>query len=204
MGERVSTLELHAPKLGHRFREVGQQADAIAARLEVGTKLLVVMCGQLAHSFRFDDYGVVDDYVQPMGSHQAALVLDIDGDFSARRETLLLQLDEERIVVDLLEKAGAELPVHRNNAADDLLSQVVLHNAHPAILITNQTLLLSPSPTLPHLDPIHFNLGREDVEELLLFDEGVMIGVVQCQRGALGDRGKQFHIAAVEGIWTIG
>ena len=105
--------------------EVEEEAVVDAGGGEVVDELGFVPGVEGADGLEFEDEAAVDDDVGLVVPDADAVVTDVEGDFLLGGEVLFGELQEEGVLVDFFEEAGAEAGVHGHGGADDGMGQFV-------------------------------------------------------------------------------
>ena len=123
-----------APDLEAGTPEVEEEADPVACGLEVGGELGLVDAAEVGRGLQFDDDLAGDQQVEAVGADLHAAVAHGNSDLAFERYSPARQLDVQRRLVDRLEEAGPEFPVHGHGRPDhgprDLPKNIVV-NHHP-------------------------------------------------------------------------
>ena len=105
--------------------EVEEEAVVDAGGGEVVDELGFVAGVEGADGLEFEDEAAVDDDVGLVVPDADAVVTDVEGDFLLGGQVLFGELQEEGVLVDFFEEAGAEAGVHGHGGADDGMGQFV-------------------------------------------------------------------------------
>lgn len=105
--------------------KVEEEAVVDAGGGEVVDELGFVAGVEVADGLEFEDEAAVDDDVRLVMPDADAVVTDVEGDLFLSGEVLFGEFQEEGVLVDFFEEAGAEAGVDRHGGADDGMGQFV-------------------------------------------------------------------------------